>query len=165
MADGVTTTRPVRGRSLNDNTGMDTTRHRGVAGFPRSNCRCQHRRRTSNIFHLETFSGTYTPVSSPTLVTTTAVATLPTAAASLGGPRSPTPPTARWSWSTSSEEGDDYRGVVDGVTEAVVHHVKCAMNTCCRSRVKMEIRACFARIMSEAMEPGFLDDIATQILH
>ena len=114
---------------------------------------------------LETFSGTYTPVSSPTLVTTTAVATLPTAAASLGGPRSPTPPTARWSWSTSSEEGDDYRGVVDGVTEAVVHHVKCAMNTCCRSRVKMEIRACFARIMSEAMEPGFLDDIATQILH
>ena len=47
MADGVTTTRPVRGRSLNDNTGMDTTRHRGVAGFPRSNCRCQHRRRRS----------------------------------------------------------------------------------------------------------------------
>ena len=114
---------------------------------------------------LETFSGTYTPVSSPTLVTTPAVATLPTAAASLGGPRSPTPPTARWSWSTSSEGGDDYRGVVDEVTEAVVRHVKCAMNTCCRSRVKMEIRACFARIMSEAMEPGFLDDIATQILH
>ncbi len=113
---------------------------------------------------LETFSGTYTPVS-PTLVTTTAGATMPTAAASLGGPRSPTPPTARWSWSTSSEGGDDYRGVVDGVTDAVVHHVKCAMNTCCRSRVKMEIRACFARIMSEAMEPGFLDDIATQILH
>ena len=47
VADGVTTTRPVRGRSLNDKTGMDTTRHRGVAGFPRSTypCRCQHRRR------------------------------------------------------------------------------------------------------------------------
>ena len=55
--------------------------------------------------------------------------------------------------------------MVDEVTEAIVHHVKRAMNTCCRSRVKLEIRACFARIMSEAMEPGFLDDIATRILH
>ena len=47
VADGVTTTRPVRGRSLNDNTRMDTTRHRGVAGFPRSTypCPCKHRRR------------------------------------------------------------------------------------------------------------------------
>ena len=44
MVDGVTATRPIRGRSIND-TGVDTTRHRGVAGFPRSNCRCQHRRR------------------------------------------------------------------------------------------------------------------------
>ena len=115
---------------------------------------------------LETFTGTYTPVSSPTLITTPAVATLPTSTASLGVPRSPTPPTAKWSWSTSSEgDDDDYSDMVGEVSEAIIHHVKRAMNTCCRSRVKREIRACFAQIMSEAMEPGFVDDIATQILN
>ena len=55
--------------------------------------------------------------------------------------------------------------MVGEVSEAIIHHVKRAMNTCCRSRVKREIRACFAQIMTEAMEPGFLDDIATQILN
>ena len=55
--------------------------------------------------------------------------------------------------------------MVGEVSEAIIHHVKRAMNTCCRSRVKREIRACFAQIMSEAMEPGFVDDIATQILN
>ena len=84
------------------------------------------------------------------------------------GPRSPTPPTASWSWSSSSGDGDgddkDYRGVVDECSEAVVRHVRRAMNTCCMTHVADEVRGCFGVLMREAMEPAFLDDIVNQIL-
>ena len=50
MADGITTIRPVRGRGLNNN-GMDTTRHRGFASFPRSTCPCLCKRRRQHPIH------------------------------------------------------------------------------------------------------------------
>ncbi len=92
---------------------------------------------------------------------------LPKASASTAGHRSPTPPTATWSWSSSSVDGDgdgdgddnNYRGVVDDCSEAVVRHVRRAMNTCCSSHIAREVRACFGVLMREAMEPAFLDDI------
>ena len=82
----------------------------------------------------------------PKLRVTPAVSTLPKASASMGGPRSPAPSTASWSWSSSSEDGDDnnYRGVVDDCSDAVVHHVRRAMNTCCRSHVANKVRVCLA---------------------
>ena len=95
---------------------------------------------------------------------------LPKASGSMTGPRSPTPPTATWSWSSSSGDGDgdgddkDYRGVVDDCSEAVVRHVRRAVNTCCTTHVANEVRACFGVLMREAMEPAFLDDIVNQIL-
>ena len=76
----------------------------------------------------------------------------------------PTPPTASWSWSSSSDD-NNYRGVVDDCSDAVVHHVRRAMNTFCRARVANEVRACFGALMQEAMEPAFLDDIVNEILH
>ena len=84
----------------------------------------------------------------------------------MAGPRSPTPPTATWSWSSSSGDDDDnnYRGVVDDCSEAVVRHVRRAMNTCCRSHVANEVRACVGVLMREAMERAFLDDIVKEIL-
>ena len=91
--------------------------------------------------------------------------TLPKASASMGGPRSPTQPTARWAWSTSSDGDDDnYRGVVDDCSDAVVRHIRRATNTCCRAHVANEVRACIGVIMREAMEPAFLDDIVNEIL-
>ncbi len=91
---------------------------------------------------------------------------LPKASALKDGARSPTPPTATWSWSPSSGDGDDnnYRGVVDHCSEAIVRHVRRAMNTCCRTHVGNEVRARFGVIMREAMEPAFLDDIVIEIL-
>ena len=88
---------------------------------------------------------------------------LPKASGSTTGPRSPTPPTATCSWSSSSGDGDDkdYRG---DCCEAVVHHVRRAVNTCCTTHVANEVRACFGVLMREAMEPAFLDDIVNQIL-
>ena len=72
---------------------------------------------------------------------------LPKASGSMTGPRSPTPPTASWSWSSSSGDGDgddkDYRDVVDECSEAVVRHVRRAMNTCCMTHVADEVRGCF----------------------
>ena len=72
---------------------------------------------------------------------------LPKASGSMTGPKSPTPPTASWSWSSSSCDGDDkdYRGVVDECSEAVVRHVRRAMNTCCMTHVAHEVRGCFGR--------------------
>ena len=59
------------------------------------------------------------------------------------------PTTASWSWSSSSGDGDgddkDYRGVVDECSEAVVRHVRRAMNTCCMTHVANEVRGCFWR--------------------
>ena len=96
------------------------------------------------------------------------VSALSEASASMAGPRSPTPPTATWSWSSSSGDGygddNNYRGVVDDCSEAVVRHVRRAMNTCCRSNVANEVRACFGVLMRDAMEPAFLDDIVNEVL-
>ena len=98
------------------------------------------------------------------------VSALPKASASTAGHRSPTPPTATWSWSSSSGDGDgdgddnNYRGVVDDCSEAVVRHVRRAMNTSCKSHVANEVRTCFGVLMREAMEPAFLDDIVNEIL-
>ncbi len=71
---------------------------------------------------------------------------LPKAFASTAGHRSPTPPTATWSWSSSSGDGDDnnYRGLVDDCSEAVVRHVRRAMNTCCTTHVANEVRLVLA---------------------
>ena len=93
-----------------------------------------------------------------------AVSALPKASASMSGPISPTPPTARWSWSSDDDDDDKYRGVVDDCADAIVRHVRCVMNTCCRARVAKEVRACFGVLLQEAMEPAFLDDIINQIL-
>ena len=100
----------------------------------------------------------------PELRVTPAVSTLPKASASMSGPRSPTPPTASWSW-LLSDDGDDnnYRGVVDDCSDAVIHQVRRAMNTCYRARVANEVRACFGVLMQDAMEPAFLDDIANVV--
>ena len=69
---------------------------------------------------------------------------LPKASTSMAGHRSPTPPTATWSWSSSSGDGNgddnDYRGVVDDCSEAVVRHVRRTMNTCCSHRCQHGLR-------------------------
>ena len=89
---------------------------------------------------------TISPVASdtdslPELRFTPAVQTLSKASASMGGPRSPTPPTASWSWSSDDDDGDNnYRGVVDDCADAIVRHVRCVMNTACRARVANEVR-------------------------
>ena len=48
--------------------------------------------------------------------------------------------------------------------DAIVRHVRCVMNTCCRAHVAKEVRGCFGVLLQEAMEPAFLDDIINQIL-
>ena len=93
-----------------------------------------------------------------------AVNALTKASASMSGPISPTPPTARWSWSSDDDDDDKYRGMVDDCADAIVRHVRCVMNTCCRARVAKEVRACFGVLLQEAMEPAFLDDIINQLL-
>ena len=102
----------------------------------------------------------------PQLRFTPAVQTLPKASsASMSGHISPTPPTARWSWSSDDDDDiDNYRAMVDDCADAIVRHVRCVMNTCCRSRVDKEVRACFGILLQEAMESAFLDNIINQIL-
>ena len=58
------------------------------------------------------------------------------------GPISPTPPTTRRSWFSDDDDTDNYRGVVDDCADAIVRHVRCMMNTCCRASVDKEVRAC-----------------------
>ena len=41
------------------------------------------------------------------------VSSLPATGASMGGPRSPTPQIANWSWSSDEDEDDHYRGFLD----------------------------------------------------
>ena len=94
------------------------------------------------------------------------VSSLPVLGASMGDPRSPTPPTSKWAWS-SDEDDDDangFRGFLDDCADAAVRHVRGVMNTCCRARVAKEVRACFGVLLREAMEPAFLGDIINQIL-
>ena len=101
----------------------------------------------------------------PHLRFTPAVKTLPNASASMSGHISPTPPTARWSWSSSDDDDtNNYRAMVDDCADAIVRHVRCVMNTCCRSRVDKEVRACFGILFQETMESAFLDNIINQIL-
>ena len=108
----------------------------------------------------------YCPYSETTSATDTLpeLSALPKASASTAGPRSPTSPTARWSWYSDDDDDDKYRGVVDDCADAIVRHVRCVMNTCCRARVAKEVRGCFGVLLQDAMEPAFLDDIINQIL-
>ena len=101
----------------------------------------------------------------PHLRFTPAVKTLPMASPSMGGHISPTSPTARWTWSSSDDDDtDNYRAMVDDCADAIVRHVRCVMNTCCRSRIDKEVRACFGILFQETMESAFLDNITNQIL-
>ena len=47
---------------------------------------------------------------------------LPAAGASMGGPRSPIPPIANWSWSSDEDEDDNYRAFLDDCSDAVLQH-------------------------------------------
>ena len=103
----------------------------------------------------------------PELRVKATVSSLPVLGASMGDPRSPTPPTSKWAWSSDDDDDDDangFRGFLDDCADAAVRHVRCVMNTCCRARVAKEVRACFGVLLQEAMEPAFLDDIINQIL-
>ena len=71
---------------------------------------------------------------------------------------------AHWSWSSDDDDDDNYRVMVDDCAHAIVRHVRCVMNTCCRARVYKEVWACFGMVLQEAMEPAFLDNITNQIL-
>ena len=71
---------------------------------------------------------------------------------------------AHWSWSSDDDDDDNYRDMVDDCADAIVRHVRCVMNTCCRARVDKEVRACFDMVLQEAMEPASLDNIINQIL-
>ena len=90
----------------------------------------------------------------------------------MSGPISPTPQTARWSWSSDDDDDDKYRGVVDDCAYAIGRHFRCVMNTCYRAVSPRKfglILACYCRayfdvLLQEAMEPAFLDDIINQIL-
>ena len=92
------------------------------------------------------------------------VSSLPAAGASMGGPRSPTPPTANWSWSSDEDEDDNYRGFLEDCSNAVLQHVRRVTNTDCRALVGNEVRACVSALLREIMEPAFLDDIINAFL-
>ena len=78
----------------------------------------------------------------------------------MDSPASPDPQTP-----ADDDTDDEYDYcVVDECSEAVVRHVRRAMNTCCMTHVANEVRGCFGVLMREAMEPAFLDDIVNQIL-
>ena len=93
-----------------------------------------------------------------------AVSSLPSAGASIGGPRSPTPPTANLNWSSDEDEYDNYRGFLEDCSDAVLQHVRRVTNTGCRARVGNEVRACFSALLREVMEPAFLNDIINAFL-
>ena len=93
------------------------------------------------------------------------VRSLPAAGASMGRPRSPTPPIANWSWSSDEDEDDNYRGFLDDCSDAVLQHVRRVTNTDCMARVGNEVRACFSALLREVMEPAFLDDIINPFLN
>ena len=142
MAENITNARIVRGRVRESTTAHD----HGFTGITWSTnpCRWRHRRWHGVLCYCPYPETTSATDSLPEL------SALPKASASMARPRSPTPPTANWSWSSSSGDGDDnnYRGVVDDCSDAVVHHVRRAMNTCCRDRVANEVRACFGIVYS-----------------
>ena len=97
----------------------------------------------------------------PELRVKATVSSLQVAGASMGDPRSPSPPTAKWAWS-SDEDDDDanrFRGFMDDCADAVVRHVRRAMNTPCMAHVENEVRAGFGTLMRKAMEPAFVDEI------
>ena len=74
--------------------------------------------------------------------------------ASMGGassPTPPTPPTVNCVW--SSDDDDNYPGVVDDCAVAIVHQRTVGPVS--------EVRACFSALLHEAIEPAFLDSIIT----
>ena len=158
MADDITAARAVRGRSWDIHHSATTHHHHRITGIAWSAdpCRWRHRldfdigshvtrRRWPVVRWLRRLRGIdQSSHVGHGLVTRT-----------LGN-------TASWSWSSSSDD-NNYRGVVDDCSDAVVHHVRRAMNTCCRARVANEVRACFGVLMREAMEPAFLDDIVNVV--
>ncbi len=89
---------------------------------------------------------------------------LPAVGASMGGPRSPTPPIANWTWSSDEDEDDNYRGFLEDCSNAVLQHVRRVTNTDCRALVGNEVRACVSALLREIMEPAFLDDIINAFL-
>ena len=101
----------------------------------------------------------------PELRVKATVSSHPVVGASMGDPRSPTPPTSKCG---SSDDDDDdanrFRGFMDDCADAVVRHVRRAMNTPCRAHVENEVRACFGTLMREVMEPAFVDEIIKGIL-
>ena len=67
----------------------------------------------------------------PELRVKATVSSLPVFGASMGDPRSPTPPTSKWSWSSDKHDDDanGFRGFLDDCADAAVRHVRCVMNT------------------------------------
>ena len=102
----------------------------------------------------------------PELRVKATVSSLPVVGASMGDPRSPTPPTSKWAWSSDDDDDDAnrFRGFLDDCADAVVRHVTRAMNTPCRAHVENEVRACFGTLMREVMDPAFVDEIIKEIL-
>ena len=102
----------------------------------------------------------------PELRVKATVSSLPVVGASMCDPRSPTPPTSKWAWSSDEDDNDAnrFRGFLDDCADAAVRHVRRAMNTPCRAHVENEVRACFGTFMREAMEPAFVDEIIKEIL-
>ena len=102
----------------------------------------------------------------PELRVKATVSSLPVVGASMGDPRSPTPPTSKWAWSSDEDDDDTnrIRGFMDECADAAIRQVRRAMNTTCRARVENEVRACFGTPMREAMEPAFVDEIIKEIL-
>ena len=102
----------------------------------------------------------------PELRVKATVSSLPVMGASMDDPRSPTPPTSKWAW--SSDDGDDdanrFRGFLDDCADAVVRHARRAMNTPCRAHVENEVRARFGTLMREVMGHAFVDEIIKEIL-
>ena len=167
MVDDISGARAIRSRGMHDiglgvKTIGDTFTNFVGSTDPQRN---RHVDNTHGRTHTSPVSSDADTDSVSKLRFTPPVQTFPKASASMGGHRSPTPPTARWTWSTSSDGDDDnYRGVVGDCSDAVVRHVRRTTNTCCRAHVANEVRACFGVIMREAMEPAFLNDVVNDIL-
>ena len=95
----------------------------------------------------------------PELRVKATVSSLPVVGASMGDPRSPTPPTSKWAWSSDEDDANHFRGFLDDCADLPIRHVRRAMNTPCMAHVENEVRACFGTLMREPMEPAFVDEI------
>ena len=95
----------------------------------------------------------------PELRVKATVSSLPVVGASMGDPRSPTPPTSKWAWSSDEDDANHFRGFLDDCADLPIRHVRRAMHTPCMAHVENEVRACFGTLMREPMEPAFVDEI------